>query len=198
MGWMFILIKETEQLTQLAGNMAKKQFFYRINNRITAEEVRVVGDNIESGVMSLEDAMALADQMDLDLIEVNSGPTPSICKIMDYQKFLYNEKRKQREQEKKNRESRQEVKEMRFGPNTGDHDFEFKKRHIINFLENGDKVKAFVFFKGREIVFKDKGEVLLLKLLNELEDYGTPESLPKLEGKRLTVYIKPMKKNRKK
>jgi len=174
--------------------MAKKQNFYRVNDRITAKEVRVVGDNVEPKVMDLSNALSLADQMEMDLIEINGGPTPPICKIMDYQKFLYDEKRKQREKEKRDRENQMELKEMRFGPNTGDHDFEFKKRHIENFLKNGDKVKAYVFFKGREIKFKEQGEVLLLKLLAEIEDVGTPESLPKLEGKRLTVFIKPKKK----
>ena len=144
--------------------------------------------------MELFDALSLANQMDLDLIEINGGPTPPICKIMDYQKFLYDEKRKQREKEKRDRDNQMELKEMRFGPNTGDHDFEFKKRHIINFLKNGDKVKAFVFFKGREIKFRQQGDILLLKLLDEIEEYGMPESLPKLEGKRLTVFIKPKKK----
>jgi translation initiation factor IF-3 len=174
--------------------MAQKKNFYRTNEKITAREVRIVGDNVEPGVMELFDALSLANQMDLDLIEINGGPTPPICKIMDYQKFLYDEKRKQREKEKRDRDNQMELKEMRFGPNTGDHDFEFKKRHIINFLKNGDKVKAFVFFKGREIKFRQQGDILLLKLLDEIEEYGIPESLPKLEGKRLTVFIKPKKK----
>ena len=175
--------------------MAKKEkFFHRTNQQIRETEVRVVGDNVENKVMEIEDALSLADQMDMDLIEINRNANPPVCKIMDYQKFIYDEKKRKRDQEKKNRENRQELKEMRFGPNTGDHDFEFKKRHIINFLENGDKVKAFVFFKGREIKFKDKGEVLLLRLAEEVEEYGTPEALPKLEGKRLTMFIKPKKK----
>ncbi len=173
--------------------MAKK-IFYRTNRNIIETEVRVVGDNVSSVIMKIEDALALADQMDLDLIEINRGPTPSICKIMNFQKFIYDEKRRQKDKEKRDRENRMEVKEMRFGPNTGNHDFEFKKKHIENFLKNGDKVKAYVFFKGREIKFKDQGEVLLLKLLDEIGEYGTPESLPKLEGKRLTVFIKPKKK----
>lgn len=191
---MFIRIKETEQLIQLAGKMAKKKNYYRVNDKIVENEVRVVGDNVEGGIMSIEDALALADQMELDLIEINRGPTPSICKVMDFQKFLYDEKKRQREKEKRDRENQMELKEMRFGPNTGDHDFEFKKRHIINFLQNGDKVKAYVFFKGREIKFKNQGEILLLRLVEEIEEYGTPESLPKLEGKRLTIFIKPKKK----
>jgi len=174
--------------------MAQKKIFYRTNEKITAKEVRVVGDNVEPRVMELSDALTLADQMELDLIEINGGPTPPICKIMDFQKFLYDEKRRQREKEKRDRDNQMELKEMRFGPNTGDHDFEFKKKHIENFLKNGDKVKAYVFFKGREIKFRQQGDILLLKLLDEIEEYGTPESLPKLEGKRLTVFIKPKKK----
>ena len=175
--------------------MAKKQrLFHRTNDQIREPEVRVVGDNVENKVMEIEDAINLADQLNLDLIEISRNANPSVCKIMDYQKFLYDEKKRQREHEKKNRDARQELKEMRFGPNTGEHDFEFKKRHIINFLENGDKVKAFVFFKGREIKFKEQGQVLLLKLAEEVSEYGTPESLPKLEGKRLTMFIKPKKK----
>ena len=175
--------------------MAKKRkVFYRTNNQIQSQEVRVVGDNVEGGIMDLEDALTLSNQLDLDLIEINQGSTPSICKIMDYQKFLYDEAKRQREQEKRSRDSRMDVKEIRFGPNTGEHDFEFKKRHIINLLQNGDKVKVFVFFKGREIRFKEQGELLLLKLVNDLEEYGSAESLPKLEGKRLIIFIKPLKK----
>jgi len=174
--------------------MNKKRIFHRVNNQIDETEVRVTGDNVEGGIMSIEDALQLADQMDLDLIEISRKTTPTICRLMDYNKFLYNEKKRQKDQEKKNRESQMKLKEMRFGAHTGDHDFEFKKRHIISFLKNGDKVKAFVFFKGREIKFKEQGEILLLKLVSEIEEYGVPESLPKLEGKRLTIYIKPKKK----
>lgn len=174
--------------------MAQKKNYYRVNDKIAEREVRVVGDNVENRIMEIEDALNLADQLGLDLIEINRGPTPAICKIMDFQKFLYNEKKKQKEKEKRDKENQMELKEMRFGPNTGDHDFEFKKRHIIHFLQNGDKVKTYVFFKGREIKFKEQGEVLLLKLAEEVEEYGTPESLPKLEGKRLIMNLKPKKK----
>jgi translation initiation factor IF-3 len=167
---------------------------YRINHQIREKEVRLVGDNVEPGIITLEEALRIADDLELDLIEINRGPSPVICKIMDYQKFLYNEKKKQRELDKRNKQSQMDLKEMRFGANTGEHDFEFKKRHIINFLQDGDKVKAYVFFKGREIKFKDQGEILLLKLVEDVSEYGVPESLPKLEGKRLMITIKPKKK----
>jgi len=173
--------------------MNKRQSFHRVNDKIEESEVRITGDNVEGGVISIEEALQLANKMDLDLIEISRKTTPTICKIMDYQKFLYNEKKRKKEQEKKNRESQIVLKEMRFGVNTGNHDFEFKKRHIINFLQNGNKVKAYVFFKGREINFQEKGETLLLRLVSDLEKYGIPESMPKLEGKRLMVCIKPKK-----
>jgi len=173
--------------------MNKRQSFHRVNDKIEESEVRITGDNVEGGVISIENALQLANKMDLDLIEISRKTTPTICKIMDYQKFLYNEKKRKKEQEKKNRESQIVLKEMRFGVNTGNHDFEFKKRHIINFLQNGNKVKAYVFFKGREINFQEKGETLLLRLVSDLEKYGIPESMPKLEGKRLMVCIKPKK-----
>ena len=173
--------------------MNKRQSFHRVNDKIEESEVRITGDNVEGGVISIEEALQLANKMDLDLIEISRKTTPTICKIMVYQKFLYNEKKRKKEQEKKNRESQIVLKEMRFGVNTGNHDFEFKKRHIINFLQNGNKVKAYVFFKGREINFQEKGETLLLRLVSDLEKYGIPESMPKLEGKRLMVCIKPKK-----
>jgi len=183
-------------LKKETGYQMKKdtKVFHRTNHQIREKEVRLVGDNVEGGVMSIEEALQIAEGLELDLIEINKGPNPVICKIMDYQKFLYNEKKKQRELDKRNKQNQMELKEMRFGANTGDHDFEFKKRHIISFLKNGDKVKAYVFFKGREIKFKEQGEILLLKLVEEVEDYGVPESLPKLEGKRLVIFIKPKKK----
>ena len=134
----------------------------------------------------------MAQDMELDLVEISPKANPPVCKIIDYQKFLYQQKKKQKEM--KSKSTKIVVKEIRFGPNTVEHDFEFKKRHIINFLQNGDKVKVFVFFKGREIRFKEQGELLLLKLVNDLEEYGSAESLPKLEGKRLIIFIKPLKK----
>jgi translation initiation factor IF-3 len=166
----------------------------RINEEIREKEVRVTGKNITPGIMSIGDALALADQLGQDLIEINRSPTPTICRVVNYDKFLYEEKKRKKEQDKTNKENRQNLKEVRFGPNTDHHDFEFKKKHIINFLQKGDKVKAFVFFKGREIMFKEKGQILLLKLLEDIEEYGSAEGMPKLEGKRLVVFIKPKKK----
>ena len=166
----------------------------RINEEIRETEVRITGKNVIPGIMKIEDALALADQLGQDLIEINRKPTPTICRIVNYDKFLYEEKKRKREQDKINRDNRQNLKEVRFGPNTDDHDFEFKKKHIINFLQKGDKVKAFVFFRGREIMFKDKGQILLLRLLEDIEEYGVAEGMPKLEGKRLSVFIKPKKK----
>lgn len=171
----------------------KEKFFHRINDRIRAKEVRVVMDG-DNNIMSIDDALRLSEEMGLDLIEISPNANPPVCKIMDYQKFIYDEKKRRREQEKRNRENRMDVKEMRFGPNTGEHDFEFKKRHVINFLQKGDKVKSYVFFRGREIKFKEQGEILLLKLAEEVEEYGIPESLPKLEGRKLIMVIKPIKK----
>ena len=166
----------------------------RINEEIRETEVRITGKNVIPGIMKIKDALALADQLGQDLIEINRKPAPTICRIVNYDKFLYEEKKRKREQDKINRDNRQNLKEVRFGPNTDDHDFEFKKKHIINFLQKGDKVKAFVFFRGREIMFKDKGQILLLRLLEDIEEYGVAEGMPKLEGKRLSVFIKPKKK----
>ena len=175
--------------------MAKKQkeLFFRTNREIRVSEVRLVGDNVEVGVYDIKDAIRMAENQELDLIEISPTANPPVCKIMDYSKFLYDHKKKLREIDKKNKTSAMDVKELRFGPNTDDHDFEFKKRHAQKFLQNGDKVKAFVFFKGREIKFKEKGEILLLRLSTELVDYGIVESLPKLEGNKLIIIIKPKK-----
>ncbi|MFO7852914.1 MAG: translation initiation factor IF-3 [Bacteroidota bacterium] len=165
---------------------------HRINNRITAKVVRVVGDNVEPQVMSIEDAIRLADEMELDLVEISPKADPPVCKIIDYQKFLYHQKKKQKEMKAK--ASKVVVKELRFGPNTDDHDYNFKLKHAIKFLEDGAKVKAYVFFKGRSILFKEKGEILLLRLAQDLEDYGVVEQMPKLEGKRMTITFTPKKK----
>jgi translation initiation factor IF-3 len=167
---------------------------YRLNKEIREVDVRLTGDEYKGMIVSIGQAIAMANEVGKDLIEINHKPNPSICIIEDFNKFLYNIKKKEKEQEKINRQNRQDLKEVRFGPNTDDHDFKFKKKHIINFLQKGDKVKAFVFFKGREIMFKDKGQILLLKLLEDIEEYGVAEGLPKFEGKRLTVFIKPKKK----
>ena len=175
--------------------MSKKQkdLSFRINNQIRVSDVRLVGDNVDVGVYDIKDALKIAQEKELDLIEISPTANPPVCKIMDYNKFLYEQKRKQKEIDKRNKLNTMDVKEIRFGPNTDDHDFEFKKRHAIKFLQDGDKVKSYVFFKGREINFKEKGEILLLRLANELEKYGVVESLPKLEGNKLIIVIRPKK-----
>lgn len=154
--------------------------------------VRVVGEGIETEVMSIQDALRLADNMELDLVEISPNADPPVCKIIDYQKFLYQQKKKQKEIKAK--AAKVVVKEIRFGPNTDDHDYNFKMRHAIKFLEDGAKVRAYVFFKGRSILFKEQGEVLLLRLANDLEEYGKVEQLPRLEGKRMIITITPKKK----
>lgn len=156
--------------------------------------MRLVGDNIkEPRVISTSEAIQLADEMELDLVEISPKADPPVCKIIDYQKFLYQQKKKQKEIKAKT--VKVVVKEIRFGPNTDDHDYNFKLRHAIKFLEDGAKVKAFVFFKGRSILFKEKGEILLLRFAQDLEEYGKVESLPKLEGKRMILFLSPKKKN---
>jgi translation initiation factor IF-3 len=157
-------------------------------------QVRLVGDNIaEPGVYSLRDALKLAEEQELDLVEISPKAEPPVCKIIDYSKFLYQQKKKQKEMKAKT--VKVVVKEIRFGPQTDEHDFNFKLRHAEKFLKEGAKVKAFVFFKGRSILFKEQGEILLLKLATGLEDVGAVEQLPKLEGKRMTMFISPKKKS---
>jgi translation initiation factor IF-3 len=164
---------------------------HRINERITAREIRVVFEGEEPQVLSTTEALRLAEEQDLDLVEISPNAVPPVCKIMDYSKFLYNQKRK--EKELKAKQSKVVLKEIRFGPNTDDHDFNFKVAHARKFLEEGSKLKAYVFFRGRTIVFKDRGELLLLKFVTELEDVGVIEQMPKLEGKRMIVMINPKK-----
>lgn len=166
---------------------------HRINERIRAQQVRVVGDNIDNpGVFSLSEALKMADALELDLVEISPNADPPVCKVIDYQKFLYQQKKKQKEIKAKTVQV--VVKEIRFGPNTDDHDFQFKMRHAEKFLQEGAKVKAYVFFKGRSILFKEQGEILLLKFAQELEEIGKVEQLPQLEGKRMTMFISPKKK----
>lgn len=153
----------------------------------------MVGENIEEqGVYPLRDALRMADEQELDLVEISPKADPPVCKIIDYSKFLYQQKKKQKEMKAK--AVQVVVKEIRFGPQTDEHDFEFKLRHAEKFLKDGAKVKAFVFFKGRSILFKEQGEILLLRLATELEDVGSVEQLPKLEGKRMIMMISPKKK----
>ncbi len=165
---------------------------HRINEKIMAREIRLIMDGEEPIVISTADAMKMAEEQDVDLVEISPNANPPVCKLMDYRKFLYNQKRK--EKELKAKQSKVELKEIRFGPNTDEHDFNFKLAHARKFLEQGNKLKAYVFFRGRTIVFKDRGEILLLKFVTELEDFGTVEQLPKLEGKRMIIMINPKKK----
>lgn len=171
-----------------------------------ASRIRLVGGNfdqiseaagktVETDVYNTSQALYWAREMDLDLVEISPNADPPVCKIIDYKKFLYNRKKKQKEI--KNKTAKTVIKEIRFGPNTDDHDFEFKLRHAKKFLEEGSKVKAYVHFRGRAIVFKERGELLLLRFLKELEEYGAAENLPKLEGRRMIVMIGPLKKNKK-
>lgn len=165
---------------------------HKINGKITSREIRLVVEGEEPQVMTTADAIRLAEEQEMDLVEISPNAVPPVCKIMDYRKFLYNQKRKQKELKAK--QSKVILKEIRFGPNTDDHDFAFKLTHARKFLEEGSKVKAYVFFRGRTIVFKDRGEILLLKFVQELADIGTLEQMPKLEGKRMIVMINPKKK----
>ncbi|HNX54334.1 MAG TPA: translation initiation factor IF-3 [Prolixibacteraceae bacterium] len=166
---------------------------HKINERIRAQQVRVVGENVENpGVYSLSEALRMADDLELDLVEISPNADPPVCRIIDYQKFLYQQKKKQKEIKAKTVQV--VVKEIRFGPNTDDHDFQFKLRHAEKFLGEGSKVKAYVFFKGRSILFKEQGEILLLKFAQELEEIGKVDQLPTLEGKRMTMFISPKKK----
>jgi translation initiation factor IF-3 len=164
---------------------------YRINERIRIPEVRIVGENITNGIYPIAKALQMAEDMGLDLVEISQNANPPVCRITDYQKFLYQQKKRQKEQKAKS--VKVVVKEIRFGPQTDDHDYAFKLRHARGFLEEGAKVKAYVFFKGRSILFKEQGEVLLLRFANDLEDYGRVEQLPLLEGKRMIIMLAPKK-----
>ncbi len=154
-------------------------------------EVRLVGDNVEQGIYSYEEAMRIADVQNLDLVEISATADPPVCRIIDYQKFLYQKKRKEKEQ--KQNSKKVEIKEIRFGPQTDEHDYNFKLKHAREFLADGNKVKSYVFFRGRSILFKEQGELLLARFCNDLEEVGKPEAMPKLEGKRMIVIIAPKK-----
>ena len=151
--------------------------------------MRLVGDNVEVGVYPISKALTISEELELDLVEISPKADPPVCKIIDYKKFLYEQKK--REKVIKANATKVVIKEIRFGPQTDEHDFEFKKRHAEKFLKEGAKLKAFVFFKGRSIVYKDQGEILLLKLAQELEEFGKVEQMPQLEGKRMTMFIAP-------
>ena len=165
---------------------------HRINDKtVGVRDVRLVGDNGERGIYSYQQAIRLADDMNLDLVEISPNAEPPVCRIVDYQKFLYDKKKK--EKEAKANQKKMEVKEIRFGPQTDDHDYNFKLKHAQGFLQEGNKVKAYVFFRGRSIVFKEQGELLLARFADDLAEYGKPEAMPKLEGKRMILFLAPKK-----
>jgi len=163
---------------------------YRVNEQIRVREVRVVGDD-GATVMSTRDALDLARQQGVDLVEISPNAQPPVCRIIDYSKFLYQQKKHAKEMKQK--QVKVEVKEIRFGPQTDEHDYAFKLKHAKEFLEEGNKVRAYVFFRGRSILFKEQGEVLLLRFANDLEEFGKVEQLPKLEGKKMFLYMAPKK-----
>tara|TARA_B000000557_G_scaffold55833_1_gene43164 strand:- start:105 stop:560 length:456 start_codon:yes stop_codon:yes gene_type:complete len=151
-----------------------------------------VGDNVEVGVYQLTKALEISEELELDLVEISPNASPPVCKILDYKKFLYEQKK--REKSLKSKASKVVIKEIRFGPQTDEHDYEFKKKHAEKFLRDGAKLKAFVFFKGRSIIFKEQGQILLLRLAQDLEEIGKVEQMPELEGKRMIMFITPKKK----
>lgn len=165
----------------------QKEEPYRVNERITSPRVRVVGENIKVDVYPIQQAIRLAQEQNLDLVEISPNADPPVCKIVDYSKFKYEQKKKQKEIKAKT--VKVVIKEIRFGPNTDDHDFNFKLKHAIEFLQEGAKVKATVFFPGRSIVYKERGEILLLKFAQLLEEYGKVEQMPRLEGKRMSIMV---------
>ena len=169
----------------------EKKQEYRINEQIRVREVRIVGDNTEPVVVPTFKAIQMAEQQGVDLVEISPNANPPVCKLIDYSKFLYQLKKKAKEQKAK--QVKMEVKEIRFGPQTDDHDYKFKLKHAQEFLAEGNKVKAYVFFRGRSILFKEQGEVLLLRFANDLEEYGKVEQMPILEGKRMILFIAPKK-----
>ncbi|MFM8709946.1 MAG: translation initiation factor IF-3 [Sphingomonadales bacterium] len=174
--------------------MPRKEPEHRINHLIRVPQVRLVGDNVEVGIYSLQDALRLSQEQGLDLVEISPTVDPPVCKIIDYNKFLYDKKKKEKEMKAKSKVS--EVKEIRFTPNTDDHDFDFKAKHAIEFLKEGNKVKAYVQFKGRAIQFQDRGQLLLLKFAERLAEIGVLENLPKMEGRRMLAMFAPKGKKK--
>ncbi|MCS6823068.1 MAG: translation initiation factor IF-3 [Cytophagaceae bacterium] len=170
-------------------NKKENEEVYKVNEKIKANKVRIVGENIESKVVTLSEALKIADELGLDLVEISPNADPPVCKIVDYSKFKYEQKKKQKELKAKTHKV--VVKEIRFGPNTDDHDFDFKLKHAINFLKDGNKVKAYVNFVGRQIAYKEQGEKLLLRFAQSLEEYAKVEDMPKLEGKRMFMFFSP-------
>ena len=182
-----------QQQQGMRGKRVEKENPNRINNEITAPMVRIVGDNVEPNlVVPIRQAIAMADEMELDLIEISPNAEPPVCRIADYQKFLYQQKRKAKEIKAK--QVKVVVKEIRFGPQTDDHDYNFKLKHAENFIKEGAKVKASVFFRGRSIVFKEQGEILLLRFATDLEEIAKVEMMPKLDGKKMNMIIAPKSK----
>lgn len=181
---------------QRPGRDDRRNDPYQTNERIRAREVRLVGDNVEQGIYPIAQALKIAHAQELDLVEISPTADPPVCRVIDYQKFLYQQKKRQKEQKAK--ATKVVVKEIRFGPQTDDHDYNFKLKHAQGFLREGSKVKAYVFFRGRSILFKEQGEVLLLRFANDLEDLGKVEMMPVLEGKRMTIMITPLKAAQKK
>lgn len=179
--------------SRLPSGHRKDENELNINDEIRAPKVRLVGDNIpEPGIYPISAAMKMADEMELDLVEITAKADPPVCKILDYQKYLYQQKKKAKEM--KQNATKIVIKEIRFGPNTDEHDFQFKLKHAQEFLEEGSKVKATIFFRGRSIMFAEQGEKQLLRFAVELEEYGRAENMPTLEGKRMTMMIAPVKK----
>src|SRR3982751_456446 len=173
----------------------RKEAEHRINGFIRVPQVRLVGDNVEPGVYSTQDALRMAQEQQLDLVEISPNADPPVCKIIDYNKFLYDKKKKEKEMKSKSKAS--EVKEIRFTPGTDDHDFDFKAKHAEKFLKDGNKVKAYVQFKGRAIMFQDRGQLLLLKFAERLAEVGALESMPKMEGKRMLAMFAPKSQKKK-
>jgi translation initiation factor IF-3 len=165
---------------------------HRLNNEITAAEVRVVGDDMEPGVYPIAEAIKMAQAKEVDLVEISPNAVPPVCRLIDYKKFLYEKKKKEKEQKAKAKAT--ELKEIRFTPNTDDHDFDFKAKHAEKFLQDGNKVKCYVQFKGRAIMFQERGELLLLKFAERMSEYGVLESMPKMEGRRMLAMFSPKKK----
>ncbi|HYC40681.1 MAG TPA: translation initiation factor IF-3 [Chitinophagaceae bacterium] len=172
----------------------RKEAEHRINQFIRAPQVRLVGDNVQVGVYPLQEALKKAEELGLDLVEISPNVDPPVCKIVDYNKFLYDKKKKEKEMKAKSKAS--EVKEIRFTPNTDDHDFDFKAKHAESFLREGNKVKAYVQFKGRSIQFQDRGQLLLLKFAERLAEVGVLENMPKMEGRRMLAMFAPKAKKK--
>lgn len=182
-------VKISKQKFQKRGFRGRVEEPYKVNSKITARKVRVVGENVKVDVYPIEQAIKMAREQNLDLVEISPTADPPVCKIVDYSKFKYEQKKKQKEIKAKAQKT--VIKEIRFGPNTEEHDFNFKLNHAQKFLKEGAKVKAYVHFVGRTIVFKERGEILLLRFAQALEDCGKVEQMPKLEGKRMTMFITP-------